>query len=104
MRDMYGWLWDGILYRLNNISAEAANHCIKDKKYQEIINQVPHKIKTLVSIVLDSLWHLLQKMTNFMTLLILLFRFLSRNCYEGLVKQNRSLYISLDLIKKQKTF
>ena len=46
MRDMYGWLWDGILYRLNNISAEAANHCIKDKKYQEIINQVPPKNNT----------------------------------------------------------
>ena len=79
MRDMYGWLWYGILFRLNSISAEAAHHCIKDKKHQEIINQVPHKNNTLVSIVLDSLWHLLKKMTNLMTLLIQLFRFLTRN-------------------------
>jgi hypothetical protein len=49
---MYGWLWDGILYRLNNISAEAANYCIKTKSIKKSLTKFLPKI-TLVSIVLD---------------------------------------------------
>jgi hypothetical protein len=33
----------------DSISAETVNHCIKDKTFQEIINNVPHKNNTLVS-------------------------------------------------------
>ena len=78
-RYMYGWLWNRILFGLNNISAGTANHYIKDKMFQDIINQVPYKNNTLVSIVLDSLWHLLKKMTKLMITLIQRFRFLTRN-------------------------
>ena len=53
-----------LVWTVNNISAEAANHYIKDKKFQEIINKVLHKNNTLISIDLDSLWHLLKKTTN----------------------------------------
>ena len=56
-----------IVWTVNNISAETANHYIKDKKFPEIINKVLHKNNTLVSIDLDSIWHLLKKTTNVMT-------------------------------------
>jgi hypothetical protein len=46
-----------IVCTVNNISAGLVNHCIKEKKFQEIINNG-----------FDSLWHLLKKMTNLMTL------------------------------------
>ena len=38
-----------IVCTVNSISAETVNHCIKDKTFQEIINNVPHKNNTLVS-------------------------------------------------------
>ena len=68
-----------IVWTVNNISAGTANHYIKEKKFPDIINQVPYKNNTLVSIVLDSLWHLLKKMTKLMITLIQRFRFLTRN-------------------------
>ena len=85
-----------LVWTVNNISAETANHYIKDKKFQEIINKVLHKNNTLISIDLDSLWHLLKKTTNVMTnfystfFCVTLFNNISQQNYKG-KRRNRKI-------------
>ena len=76
------------VWTVNNISAETANHFIKDKKFQKIINKVLHKNNTLISIDLDSLWHLLKKTTNVMTHFYSTFFFCDSELFNNILQKN----------------